>query len=463
MSRKFSRVFFVLVLLATWLIGGIAVSGPMHGAAESGDFSAASKVLSQSGTPGDYYVYWDTPQLPVKCSYPVDKTQFATMDMVSVYANPADGFANQMVKFTTSVQRRLPDGTLKLIHSIDSWGTATSNTPAKSTLGTFTGLDLGSRYVQTVKVTWFAANLESGHVDVLMSNYQTTYSGSKYAVKDACYPAVPASASLGTTAGIVGAVVPFSIARFPSDPNVGIYFDGVKIGNVATDVHGNATGSFVVPAAPMGTHTVKFYRYGRSASVPFTIKPRIKVIPSSNVSRGSTVNISLRGYAAHETVAIRWIKNGSFVKIAQVTTSSTGSANINVTVPKWVPDGFTSVRGDGSFGHAQTNAVTVAGGPFSSASVKPASTATPTETAILSPSPTTVPETATPQPTTTVQPTEPAVTETAVPTEAPATETAIAQPTETATPTIDPTEEQASPTETPTSEPTVDQTGTVTP
>jgi hypothetical protein len=111
----------------------------------------------------------------------------------------------------------------------------------------------------------------------------------------------------------------------------------------------------------------------------------------------------LRGFTAHELVRIRWKKGTGWQQIAQIETSSTGSANINVKVPKWVPNGDTSVRGDGATSAAQTNAVSVFGGPYvASAASAPTATSTPSPTATSSPTetPTIAPtETATAEPT----------------------------------------------------------------
>ncbi|MCB1133104.1 MAG: hypothetical protein KDN05_18430 [Verrucomicrobiae bacterium] len=51
--------------------------------------------------------------------------------------------------------------------------------------------------------------------------------------------------------------------------------------------------------------------------------------------------------------------NGSWVTIATVVTSNTGSANVDVTVPANASLGENSVRGDGTEFRQQTNAVTV--------------------------------------------------------------------------------------------------------
>jgi hypothetical protein len=330
-------------------------------------------------------------------------------------------------------------------------GTATDQTPLSlsGVSGTLL-LDLGSTYVQTMSIDWYLGPIVSGHVELLYTKYQTTFNGTKLPVTDACYPQLPATGTLSDSVVTVDQWVEFDVNRFPATPKgVSFYIDGVYQIAMSTDVSGNSLDAFPVKPRPMGQHTIRAYRYGRSVTKTFTIVPRIKVRPHATLTRGQTVDISLRGYAAHETVNIRWKKGTSFAHLAYVTTSSTGSANINVTVPKWVPDGSTSVRGDGSFGHAQTNAVMVAGGPFSSSTVKPSTTPTPTETATPSPSPTTVQETSTPEPTSTVAPTEQPATP-----EATTTETVTEQPTESATPSVEPTEDASSPTETPTIEPT---------
>jgi hypothetical protein len=165
------------------------------------------------------------------------------------------------------------------------------------------------------------------------------------------------------------------------------------------------------------------------------------------------VNVSLRGYAAHETVNIRWKKGSTWFHIAYVTTSSTGSANIDVRVPTFVPDGPTSVRGDGRYGRAQTNAVTVSGGTYrpseATKTPTPSPTASPTATATIEP-------TQTPEASPSVDPTSPVSTPEASPTETsteiPTVDTPTTEPTESATPAI-----EATATSEPTSTPIDDQ------
>jgi hypothetical protein len=448
MSRKLSRVALIVVLLSTWLIGGFVLSGPAHSVAKSGDFTAAEKVLSKSGTTGVWTFQEPPGAPPVTCAYPADTGTLQFMVASGPIVFPADGLSSQTVGATLTVNRRLPDGSLVPMGTSFAFSdTATKSDPyIGSPFAPYR--DLGSTFVFTAQIYWYTNGAITGQVNLLYTQYQTTVLGSPnqtLPVTAACYPAAPAVATLASSQGNVGAPVGYQIFRFPQDPNVGIYFDGTKIGSVATDFYGNAAGSFVVPAAPMGLHTVKFYRYGRTAKQTFTIKPRIKLFPSTNLTRGQTVNVSLRGYAANETVSIRWKKGTSWVQVGQVKTSSTGSANIDIHVPSFAVIGTNSVRGDGTYGHAQTSAVTVVASASSSsttnASPTPTKTATPTKTP--TPVPSAIPATPTPMstPSPTVEVSTPEPTETPVATSNPeATEPATPAPVgETAT--LEPTTE----------------------
>jgi hypothetical protein len=277
--------------------------------------------------------------------------------------------------------------------------------------------------------------------------------GSNLSNSSICGKLKPTYVAVNTNTGVVGSILACTIEFYPVNVSVPITWDGKTIGSVVTGMSSFANGSVKVPASTMGLHTVE-WKYGHwDSKISYTVKPSIKVSPSSNVLRGQLVHVYLRGYAAHETVNVRWIKNGSFVKIGQVTTSGTGTANIDVQVPKWVPNGSTSVRGDGTYGHGQTNAVTVSGGPFSSSTVKtPTPTATPTKT----PSPTA---------TATVTATTPPATATAtveLPAETP-TETLTATPiaSETATPSVEATTELETATPKPTETATPEASATV--
>jgi hypothetical protein len=311
----------------------------------------------------------------------------------------------------------------------------------------FTGRALGPLYIVVVEMTWYdAQGSVSGRLRARVSNYavETLRPGETFAndrtIQTYCRSPLPPAVSTSATRGVVQSTLRYSLRYFPSDVSVAVRWDGKSLGTVKTTSSGEAFGSLQIPAAPLGEHQIRWTTGTWSDAASFTIVPRIKVIEGT-VRRGQTVNISLRGFAAMETVRIRWKKGTSWVEIGRVTTSSTGSANVYLKVPTWAPDGPASVRGDGTYGRAQTNAVMVSGGSYTGSIVKttptPASTKTPSPMA----TPTSVPATATavvstPTGTSNLLPTESA---TATPSIEATTlvETATPEPSETLT--LDPT------------------------
>jgi hypothetical protein len=175
----------------------------------------------------------------------------------------------------------------------------------------------------------------------------------------------PASVDLSTLRSAVNSRVSFDAENFPSNSTITITWrrpggSTVDLGTVTAGNSGAATGSFVIPATEGGSgNQVTFAAAsGTTVSITFDVAPRIKVTPAT-VSPGETVDVSLRGYGKRESVRVRWLINGSWVTVATVTTSNTGSANVSVTVPANASAGQNSVRGDGTIFRQQTNAVTV--------------------------------------------------------------------------------------------------------
>lgn len=216
-------------------------------------------------------------------------------------------------------------------------------------------------------------------------------------------PGVP-SVSLNKSSTTVNANVKFTISGFAPDQDVAIKWRRLTgsifdVLTVRTNANGDASGTFKVPATPGGPgQEVRFVQGAITKIVPFEVRPRIKITPDP-AARSQTIDISLRGYSRTETVRIRWLLNGRFEQIATVQTSNTGSANLLIAVPNFIPDGEHSVRGDGTLFRQQTNVVTIIGGtPFTPQVVavevvtdtpEPATTATalPTQPAEPTPEP----------------------------------------------------------------------------
>jgi hypothetical protein len=256
-------------------------------------------------------------------------------------------------------------------------------------------------------------------------------------------PPSNASASVSPTRTTVNSWVTYNVSGFPANTPLAITWrrlsgSTIAIDTVQTNGSGAASGRFRVPATPGGPNQQIIFKAGSvSKTVLFEVAPRIKVNTDPAI-RGQVADVSLRGYDKQETVRIRWLNGSTWVQVATVVTSNTGSANVDVVVPDWAPTGLNSVRGDGTVNRQQTNVVNVQG-DVSAATPGVSATASVTATA-------TTTETVTPEPT------ETAVTETVTPTEV-ITETVTAEPTVTETATELPTETEV-PTEVPTEIPT---------
>jgi hypothetical protein len=430
MCRRSVYVLLSFVLLGL-VLSPLTFGMPTRAAQDGSSVSAATTVLAQEGTIGYYEVADASGSPPVICNYKLDASQVNIAAIGTIKAQRKN-YALQKFSVQKFLMQRLANGSYATLASSIVQATTTSETGPTLLLQPTLAVDypVGPDYVVAVKITWHrgTASTVLGSVTLVYSNYEEWIADSNdHQVSSVCTSMFLPAVQAGPTSGTVNSTLNYTIKRFPLKVTSTIFWDGVSIGSVLTTSQGTATSSFKIPASPMGPHTIK-WKYGKwEVSKTFTVKPRIKLIPS-DVDRDQTVNVSLRGFAKQESVKIRWKKGATWVQLATVTTSSTGSANIDVKVPKWAPDGPASVRGDGATSAAQTNAVTVSGGPFVASAVK-TPTATPTATAMA---------------TATASPTQ---TATATPT---ATSTEIPAPTETST--VEST--ATTPAETPTPEPT---------
>jgi hypothetical protein len=359
MLRSLLRVALTLVVLA----GSLAIVAPVTAADDGGTFHPAWTIVENHGYWGNYSYYDKSSSPGAECA-----NQGTTVDITFVgpdlYANALHFY--QPVTVRWDLYKLSSSGSHSLVRSSsECLDYAYDDAAAVYGYYTFYDLPIGPTYVGVARLTWYDwDNTVEGWSDARYDYYSTYVNGSYKGVKNGCSSPYSPSASLTPTSGIVGSTVSFSTSSFPANTSLTVKWDSTTLGSISTNSSGQAFGSFKAPAAPMGAHTVRWSTGSFAAQRTFTVTPRIKLTPSANVRRGQTVNVSLRGYAAHETVNIRWKKGSSWVQIAHITTSSTGSANIDVHVPTFVPDGPTSVRGDGSYGRAQTNAVTVSGGTY---------------------------------------------------------------------------------------------------
>jgi hypothetical protein len=454
MLRHFSRYLLIGMVVVSTLIGSVGHLASTAVAQESQFSVAAATPYEQGGQIGKIYLS----ALPLNCVQSIDPTTSYKRVGVARYEHPpisvtlSPGVLYQKIVVQTFLLQVNPNGGYHFVASSPDEvivpEVAGAYPVTIQPLGSFPNRKVGPDYVIAYLIQWYPSSGGDliGQASVIQSTYFVTVND--VLVRDdapICGSYWKPEVKTSATAGTVNSPLNYALALYPLSVPVSVKWDGATIASVSTTDQGTATGSLRIPAAPLGTHKLTFSTGHWVASANFTVKPRIKLIPSAGLKRGQTVNVSLRGYAKYETVNIRWKKGTSWVQVGQVKTSGTGSANVNVKVPSFAVIGANSVRGDGTYGHAQTNAVTV----VVSASSSSISNVSPAPTKTLTPAPTAIPATATPTPSPIASPTVEVTTPeaTATPTE---TETATPAPDDTATP--------MPVTETPTPQPTAEAT-----
>lgn len=239
---------------------------------------------------------------------------------------------------------------------------------------------------------------------------------------------------LSSYSGTPGTIVNFDIAGFPANSSVSIRWDNstkYHPATATTDGSGKATGSYTIPGAIKGGHTLSAVAGAASDTVAFQVTSSLLIAPIHG-PQGTMVRATLRGFVNGEQINLQWLVNGAWQDATAITASSLGSANASVTVPA-VPAGNLSLRALAPSGEVRATFIV-------DSSVRSSGVKTPTTRATSTPEPTAHSSpTREPRPTrqSTRTPTpEPQPTETPAPTETPtptATDTPPATPTDTPT------------------------------
>jgi hypothetical protein len=148
---------------------------------------------------------------------------------------------------------------------------------------------------------------------------------------------------LDPTVTTVGSTMTATLRGFARAEVVDIALDSTSkmLLTVTVSGSGSATVNLTIPAMVVGTHKLIGTGNAQSAtSATFKIIPSVTISPVSG-SPGTTVRALVRGFAKGQRIEVQWIDSISR-SLAIVTTSGTGSANVNVTVPiNAVPGSYT--------------------------------------------------------------------------------------------------------------------------
>ena len=408
--------------LCVLLVGMLTIAAIIPTLAPSMAQSAPAYVLypKTTGSIGSYSVA----NPGAKCLSENTATAQIKLTAIGPVAKLVSGVTSGRVDWTPAVYQNLLDtrGYQVIRQGATQSLTISTNNTRSFQNTVFEHLPGGGFYSAGGTLTWYNSNSTvRGTATFVFAKYENGSNASPST--GYCNRVASPTLSVSTTRTTVDTVITLQGSNFPASQPVTILWKGTAVGTVTSDTSGNVRGTYKVAATPMGEYQLGFdggLKWKLTTAV--TIVPRVKVLPS-NAGRGETVKISLRGFAKGETVRVRWIKGGSWVELGRVTMSSTGSGELWIPVPNWVPDGPSSVRGDGTSGRAQTNAVVIAGG----ASFTTASEQTPT------PSPTPTATTTVTATATVTVPASPAISPTLSPTSTEVTATATPSPSETAT------------------------------
>jgi hypothetical protein len=185
--------------------------------------------------------------------------------------------------------------------------------------------------------------------------------------------AVTPGLSLSTSEGTVGATLRVEVRNFPALKRVGIYFDGARKVTLETDANGKARGSFNVPAAGAGAHTIEAVGSGKRASKTFTVLPKL-AFNKSTVTAGQQLTATLTGFSPNTTAKIRLYDlnaSSTAVSVWIASIGADGGAKLTVTTKASTKPGAHEVVATDT-PTRWTSGVTVT-------VVKPQPTATPTK------------------------------------------------------------------------------------
>jgi hypothetical protein len=138
--------------------------------------------------------------------------------------------------------------------------------------------------------------------------------------------------NLSPGTGYVNTKVVVSINQFPANKSVQVTFDGVWVCSLTTIADGTGSCYFKVPATDFGLHYVRAIGGGMNEFRFFNVDPRVKLTPNYG-PRGTTMDVSLRGFGSRYTVTVKWYNSTQNITIKTLTMSATGSANFYFKVP----------------------------------------------------------------------------------------------------------------------------------
>lgn len=138
------------------------------------------------------------------------------------------------------------------------------------------------------------------------------------------------TARLSVTSGNIGSNVTVSYKGFTKNRALKIKWDGQTVATATSSAAGDGGTVITVPNGVKGSHKILVVMGDLSAGATYSIRSQLRLSPTT-VTVNQRLSVSLRGYAANESVKLT-IDNGT-TAIVTVKVSSSGNAATTITVP----------------------------------------------------------------------------------------------------------------------------------
>jgi hypothetical protein len=336
MQRSWKHLF-VACGVVLGMIAGLAAFTMSPASARQTAGLSPGVLIQQTGVIGTYGLPEPTNFAPVSCVVNGSNISITQSNLMAVGAKPQ--FAIQKVDVQNQLYQRRSDGAYALVTTMGGGSVLAVNhelTAVPGTATTFTR-PIGPDYVYAYTINYYKPDMTTVEGTATVA-YSTVCGAGVNPPQPTPQPTTPPQptptptplpsptpqpqpqpqprATISPATGTVNTTVRYTISGFPANAQVPITFDGVGISSVTTDGTGAGSGSFKIPAAPKGPRAIRWKQGTTDVTQTLTIKSRIKVVPNQNVTRGQTVNVSLTGFNAQESVRIRWTNGWFFSRVA---------------------------------------------------------------------------------------------------------------------------------------------------
>ncbi len=166
--------------------------------------------------------------------------------------------------------------------------------------------------------------------------------------------------TLKPSTGATGKTVTVTGTGFAPTSTITISYDGspqtTSPGAIQSNSTGGFTGTFAVPASPVGSNTVNATDGTNFATANYNVAPSISITPKTSAGKNSiTVTITGTGYTANSPITITFDGAVQTTTPASVVTLANGGFTATFVVPSTTPAGTYTVQATDGLGNSDSS------------------------------------------------------------------------------------------------------------